>query len=177
MATNRRRITWALAAAAVLVAAVGYAVTDRTSRQNELQSLKTSLKVKAAEVKVAQVNQDRLNFVRAWSPANPRALACLRDITKLFPEQGTIYATSVSFEAVPIDKGPAAGPAANAPQQLKYIGTLTGVASSQGGHGPVRSDANDTKTFGELKTGAMSEKGRNNSDVTFSFSFVYRGTE
>lgn len=94
---SRRPYVWAAGIAATLFLAGVIASVDLKSRQNALAMKQQKVSSTADGVAAAQAAAERLAFARNWSKAEPRFLTCLAELTRLFPDEGTIWATNMSL--------------------------------------------------------------------------------
>jgi len=95
--SSKRPILIASFCAAVLLLAIvgGYAYLQ--VKQSTLDALTAHHNAHAAEIKVAQTAADRLAEAKKWTTRKPRYIACLRDLTNLFPDEGTIWVTGLAI--------------------------------------------------------------------------------
>jgi hypothetical protein len=108
--TNKRPIIIGVSIAAVLLLAVIAGFLDLHFKQSELDKLNSAHNAKAADLKTAQIAADRLREAKKWTARKPRYVECLRDLTKLFPKEGTnIWITD--FTLKPDNKGAVSGKA------------------------------------------------------------------
>jgi len=112
--SNKRPLTIALyvVTAAILVIAAG--LLDLHLKQNRLSDLNDKSLAHASEVKVAQTASNRLDEANRWIHRASRHVECLRDLTAIFPDEGTIWATSLSLSSA--NKGVLTGSAASEAQ-------------------------------------------------------------
>jgi hypothetical protein len=162
--TNRRRIAWGVTLGVAALIAIIVCWSDYTAKLNHLNSDKSYLTTMKPQIDEAKTAVARRDTVRKWAPGSPRMVACLKDITNIFPDESSIYATTVSLlaQADGSYKGQIAGKAANE----RDIQNLSGRMK----------DSN--KGFSNVSNpDSRRETGRGNEDFTFSISFTYRPTE
>jgi hypothetical protein len=155
--SNKRALGWAIAVAAAFVIAGIVAAMDLNQKESELADLQKRVNAMSDDVKTAQTAADRLRIARAWNSRNPRFVACLRDLTALFPDEGSVYATSLTLE----NDG---------------SGRLTGKASTQQLALALKDKVMAAKGFTKPQL-EMRDSDRSDRETTFVITFVYRGTE
>jgi hypothetical protein len=125
---------WSGAAAVILVALFAFSYVHLEQGQAKLDKLNSEYKSKEARIKAADQFVSKVAFAQGWHGGDPRFLACLSDITKLFPEAGDIYATQVTLSSkdTKIDASKDATAATRAAAEARHIMvTIDGVAPSQ----------------------------------------------
>lgn len=158
--TNKRPILIGIAAGAALVLAVVGGVVDLNLKQAQFDKLHADSAAQAKEVATAQTAANRLAEARRWTTRKPRYVACLRDLTALFPEEGTIWATNMSLGAN--DKGTLTGKAGGEPQVRALKDRM--LASKQ-----------FTEVTPDIHEGSRSAAGV--PETTFTINFTYRVPE
>lgn len=152
---NRRPIVWASVLTATVVIAGISAWFDLNSMQRHFDQITAHLKSIDPDVKTAETAAARLDTARGWASGKPRYLACLADLTNLFPDEGSIYATSVTLRA-------------------DLSGQLSGRASNEQKVLQLLDQIKDAKRFSNVKLGEVREAGRNSHEIAFSLSFSYK---
>jgi hypothetical protein len=125
---------WSGAAAVVLLALIVFSYVHLEQGQAKLDKLSLDYKAKKPHVDAAEQFVKKVAFAQGWHGGDPRFLACLTDITKLFPDNGEIYATQVTLSSkdTKIDASKDATAATRAAAEARHIMvTIDGVAPSQ----------------------------------------------
>jgi hypothetical protein len=135
------------------------------SEETRLANTHAWLNKNAAAIKDAKTEKQRRDTARDFNPGKPRMVACLRDITSVFPDENSIYATSVNLTPQPDGtfKGKLDGKAANEQDILRLRDHLT-----LSNKGFINVSNPDTRR--ETSRGSAEE-------FTFSISFIYKPTE
>ncbi len=82
--------------AVLVLGLIVWAVIDVSGRQAELKAIQASRAKNKAALASANDLKKRLDFAQSWIPKDPHFVACLRDVTAIFPPQGgTIWATAL----------------------------------------------------------------------------------
>jgi hypothetical protein len=150
-----RRMLWAGAVALVILTAIGASVWDAWDRQRELASLLEQQQQMQPQVDAAEALVARVSLARKWYDRRPAFLACLREVTDAFPEQGQqIWATSLSIR----DTGKA---------------TLDGKAADQRAVLAVRDRLAANKSFADVTLLDMRDAGGNRREVVFTLSLTF----
>ena len=92
----RRRIAWAAAAVAVVLAAAVYSAIDWHTSQADLAAMQSRLDGMEGRVEQAQRVVDTVTYARGWYDQRPRILDCLLEVTSAFPQGPGIWATNLS---------------------------------------------------------------------------------
>ena len=163
---DRRVLIGSLAGAAVLLA-IGWAGYDVYRQQADLSKAKAELVANAPRVKVVKAQVDRISFARGWHGEKPRYLACLRDLTNIIPEDGSMFLIRFNLQEQ-TDQTP----------QTKEQQNMKGVMAGR--------TANDQKArwfydklvgnsrFTNLKLGFdPPEQGRAGNEASFTITFEY----
>jgi hypothetical protein len=125
---------WSGAAAVILFALFAFSYIHLEQGQAKLDKLSLDYRAKKPHVDSAELFVKKVAFAQGWHGGDPRFLACLSDITKLFPESGDIYATQVTLSSkdTKIDASKDATAATRAAAEARHIMvTIDGVAPSQ----------------------------------------------
>ena len=95
--SNRRPLMIAMGAVAAIILVIAGGLFDLHVKRRQLSELNTKSLARASEVKVAQAASNRLDEANRWLHRSSRHVECLRDLTAIFPDEGTIWATSLSL--------------------------------------------------------------------------------
>jgi hypothetical protein len=95
--SHRTAILLWSAGVAIVAGIIIAAAMDISALNTRLADVNSQIKKLDPEFSQATKDEARLKAVKAWMPQGPHFVACLRDVTALFPRQGgTIWATSLS---------------------------------------------------------------------------------
>lgn len=86
---------WAALAAAVAMGAALWFVLDWRQTDQDVLVMKERLDALAPSVHEANIMVDNISYARTWYDRRPEFLACMREITRAFPVEGRIWATSL----------------------------------------------------------------------------------
>lgn len=153
---NRRPLYWGVALAATAFFAAAGAWYDLHAMDSQVNALRAHLKTIDPDVQTAQVAQDRLQTAKSWMAGKPRYLACVADLTSLFPDEGSTYATTLTLRSDL--SGQVSGRAASEQQALNLLDKIL----------------KDTKRFKNVTLGEVRDAGRNSREIAFSISFTYQ---
>jgi Tfp pilus assembly protein PilN len=156
--TNRRKLIRAGSIAGVIVLAAAGAYIELRTQAAKLASEQAQLDSLEPEIKKAQVEADRLKFANIWIPDRPRFIACLAELTKAFPDEGSVYATAVSV-------------------RTDLTGQVAGKASSEQSVLALLDKLRDDKRFVDPKLMDMRDSGPGGREVSFTIAFAYRPVE
>jgi Tfp pilus assembly protein PilN len=168
-ALPRRFPRWVIpsVAAAILLIALGiYAWNDLLQQQADVAKRQQQVDQMQPELKVAEAFVSRISFAQAWHGDEPRYLACLRDLTEAFPEDGTSYATALTIHGL------------TTTVQSKTIetgllaGQLSGKTSEQQRVSTILDKIKRSGAFADVTLGGTQDAGRGR-EVAFTITFVY----
>jgi hypothetical protein len=151
-----RWVMGAIAAGVVLLALVAYLVLDGRSAQQDVADLAVKVAQSAAAKKDAQELVDRVAFTGAWYDHRPRFLDCDLEITGAFPQQGSVWATSLT-----IREDMQAQLAGKAISEEAILGVLDRLKSNP--------------KLGNVKPLFIRQAGGTSREVSFSVSLSLRG--
>jgi hypothetical protein len=157
--SNRRPLMWAAALAATAIIGMASAYWDLRQQQTYVSDTKAGLDDNAQAVRRAQTALRRLETARDWMSGKVRFTACFADLTALFPDEGSVWATSLSLKSDMA--GQLAGKASSEQQVLALLDKMM----------------KDNKRFINPTLIDMRDAGRNSHEIAFSISFTYRPVE
>jgi hypothetical protein len=168
---------WAGAAVLLVVGTIVASVVHLQRQQMELDRLTSQYKGQETRIKVTNEFVSRVAFAQLWHSGDPRYLACLSDLTKLFPDTGDVYATQVTLrnKETKIDASKGSAAATKAAAEARHvIVSVTGMAPSQYAAIDLhkRFEAKHDR-FIDLKPLSTSQTAGKNPETNFSFSCEY----
>jgi hypothetical protein len=148
---------WAAGVAALVVAGILWLWFDVRATQADLADLNQQRQAMQSTMDAAQRLADRATFASGWFDARPHYLGFLRALTQAFPDEGTIWVTSLLMREN--GKGTVTGKATDQQQVLAVLDRLKTVPAL------------------EVKLIEVREAGGSSRDQIFSISFTYNGPE
>ena len=94
---RKRLIGWAALAGFVSIALVVSVIFSWYSTRSEIATYKGQLETMGPDIEVARAVVDRYTYARSWTSQTPVFLDCWRQLTEAFPEEGTIWVTSLGL--------------------------------------------------------------------------------
>ncbi len=163
--SNSRRLAWGVSFGVLVLLVIGSCWYNLNSKQATLDAAHAWLGKNSADIKAAKTEKQRFDTARDFNSGQPRMVACLRDITTVFPDENSIYATGVTLtpQADGTFKGQLAGKAA---REQDILGLRDRMTTSNKGFVNVSNP--DTRRETNRGIG---------DDFTFSISFIYKPTE
>lgn len=153
-----KRSVWGAATGAVLVVLIGFLYFDVHRTRAELDAANARLAEMAPDIKDAENSIERIRYARSFFETRPPMLDSLREITLSFGESERIWATSFTM------------------RDNRRV-QLSGKAANQGVVVAVRDRLMNNPKFADVKLLEVRDAGGQSRDVSFSISFLYRGTE
>jgi hypothetical protein len=95
----RKGVLWPTVATIAVLAAVLSLLLDWRAGQKDLADLKAHLAAMKPETDRAESIVEKTSLARSSYDRTPRFLECLRRLTQAFPEEGTVWTTSVVMQA------------------------------------------------------------------------------
>ena len=168
---------WMIWTAVGVIAAIAigiYAYTDLQKKQQVLDSMTASYRQKEPDVKAADAFVTKVSFAQGWHGGDPRYLACMNEITRLVPEDGQTYCTSLNMrekEVVKVDSKKDAAPKTSDTRHL--VVSFFAKAPNQAAALQLK-DAfqTDKSRFIDVHFNGTQNTGKGN-EVTFSFTCTY----
>ena len=162
------RWAWIAAVAAVVLIVAGVmAYRDLGNQEAEVLTMKTKLDGMASTITSAEQFVSRVTFASGWRIADPRYLACLRDITEKVPDDNQTYGTRLQIhEATRTVSG-------KTTRTGDLTGSFFGKTSDQELVQKVIEQLKANPAFTELSFGEMKVTGRTR-ETSFEIKFVYR---
>ena len=159
--TNRRPVVWGSIAAGVIVLGIGAALLHLQQQKNELARMRAWMDDNKAAIEQAKKAANRLGTAQSWFGGKPRFLACMGELTALFPDEGSIWATTLSLRQDV--NSPEAGGG-------KIAGQVSGRATGSQPALALSDKLRNSKRFVDVKPGEVRES-------TFSMSFFFQVPE
>jgi hypothetical protein len=149
-----RGTTYAILAAAILLAAIAgmYVVVER--RQTEYDKISGELNSMQGTLKTANAMLDRVNYGRGFFETRPPYLDVMVELTRAFPRNDPIYVTSVTLRD-------------------NHKGQLQGKAPREKMARDLLDQIKKNPKFTDVKLQNLRETGGKTNDFTFSINFTY----
>ncbi|MEN6426782.1 MAG: pilus assembly protein PilM [Phycisphaerales bacterium] len=153
--SDTRILVWAAAVAGIsllviLLWAVGWHADKRDVAEYSRQ-----LKAMGEDLAVAKEVVERLSYARNWGDTDPRFLRCLRELTQAFPEEGSVWVSSLALN----ENGE---------------GSVIGKTSSENSFLEVMDKINQNKVFSDVKIHHLQDGGRNSREKDFAINFTFK---
>ena len=157
-AGHKRAMVWGAVVAAVCLIALAAWVLDWQNDRRAVATYKQQLEDMSEDLVAAKSVVDRLSYADSWGSTEPRFLNCLRELTQAFPEEGTIWATSLALNET-------------------GTGSVVGKATSEASFYEVLDKIKDDQAFSEPRMIHLRDAGRNSREKEFAISFVFKGAK
>ena len=186
-----RRLTWAVAGAAVVLVAAAAYLIDWRQKEAQLAELNDSLATMKSGIETTASIVERIAQARGWTDRRPQFLEPLRELSLTFPTDARIWVTSFAMR-----QDPHVGVKGKVAEQktvgalLDHVRSVTNLAVQQNMHVVISGKAADERTvldlldrvrrsaaFDQVKLVYMRDAGTNSTEVGFSmtFDFVKKG--
>lgn len=146
---------YGIAAAAVLLLAFAGLMGDIFLTSRELARMEAEYAELEPQAKKAAQLRDRVRIARGWFDQRPKLLDCLAALTMAFPEQGSVWATTVAIDN-------------------DLTCNVTGKAENDSSVVLVREAISRSPWFSEVKSGGIRGADRQSRQVSFSMTFRYQ---
>ncbi len=156
--SHKRILVWASVAAAVLLVALGVWLAGWQSDRREIAVYAQQLKDMSEDLAAAKDVVARLTYAESWLSVEPRFLNCLRGLTLAFPEEGSVWATSLAMN----ESG---------------TGSVIGKASSPENIQEVADKIRADQAFADVQIVHIQDAGRGAREKEFAIRFVFKGAK
>jgi hypothetical protein len=131
-----------------------YWVWDWHQDNQEITAMSAALAGMQKEADAARSLLENINMARGWYSQRPKILDCLYKLTLCFPEQPTIWGTSLALR-----------------EDMR--GIITGKSLDEAGVLGVLDNLKASPVFTNVQILYIRETGRNSQDVVFAIDFIY----
>jgi hypothetical protein len=157
-ASHKRFLVWAAGAAAVCLIGLGIWLLGWQSDRSDIATYKQQLEDMSEDLTAAQDVVVRLTYAGSWGATDPRFLGCLREVTQAFPDEGSVWATSLALN----ESG---------------VGSVLGKLTDQASFYEVFDKIDRNKAFAKTKLIHIRDVGLNSREKEFAISFTFIGAK
>ena len=90
-----RVLVWVAVACVAIIAVSVAAVRDWRQDIQDIETYTRQLDDMAEDIEAARQVVDRMHYASGWTSRRPEFLQCLSQLTQVFPEEGTVWATTL----------------------------------------------------------------------------------
>jgi hypothetical protein len=152
------RVIWGAVAALVVLALGGTMLLKWRDDAAKVAKLRQERDGTKERVEAAKAFVARVNATRTWYETRPNYLECLRAVTLCFPEEGRVWASSVSLR-----------------EDMR--GILMGRAGDEKSVLDVLDRLKASRSLANVKMLHIRGTGAKSTEISFGISFLYRGAE
>jgi hypothetical protein len=157
--TSRKPITvWAGIIGAACLLILILVLADWQADRRDIATYTEQLDLMKEDIDSARQVVDRISYATSWTSRDPVFLNCLRELTLTFPEEPTIWATSLRLSA---DAG----------------GALVGRAVDEESFYEVLDKIKQNEAFFNVQMIHLRNVGRNLGEKEFAVNFEFRGAK
>lgn len=142
-----------MVAAALLVILVGMIISWKFN-VNDVAVLKKTLAGMQADIDTAKDVVNKVAAADRWYDGRPRVLDCMRELTLIFPEEGSIWTSSVALNE-------------------EMSGILSGKALGDQNVIDVMDRMKKSKAFSDVQMIYLRDSGKESQEISFSMSFIF----
>jgi hypothetical protein len=157
-ASHKRFLVWAAGVGAVCLIGLGLWLLGWQGDRSDIAVYKQQLAEMDKDLTAAKSVVARLTYASSWGATDPRFLRCLREVTEAFPEEGTVWATSLALN----ESG---------------VGSVVGKLSSEPGFYEVFDKIDQNQAFANTKLIHIRDVGQNSREKEFALSFTFKGAK
>jgi hypothetical protein len=92
---HARTLVWTALACVAIIAALVSVVRDWRQDIRDIATYTQQLDVMSDDIKAAEQMVDRMNHAARWTSRRPKSLEYLRQLTRAFPKEGAVWATTL----------------------------------------------------------------------------------
>jgi hypothetical protein len=157
--SHKRVIVWGAGVAAACLLGLIVLVAYWHACTKDLAASNAWLKANGTEIAAAQEAVDRYKYADPWIDRQPRFLECLKSLTEAFPEEPSVWASSLAL---------------NESGTGSVVGKTTSEASFYSVLDKVKANA---VVFSDVKMIHLRDAGRDSREKEFAVSFKFRGVK
>lgn len=159
--SGRKRLTvWSAVAAVVVLLVLGAVAADWRAKASDIATYTQQLEAMEGDIEAAREIRDRLRYASSWTSQTPVFLTCLRDLTAIFPERGTIWARSLALRET---------------AQGASQGTLVGRAVDEQSVHDTLDLIRENGVFSDVVTMYVRDAGGTSREKDFAITFRFQG--
>jgi len=153
---HKRVVGWAVFVGIVCFVALAAALADWNADRRDIATYTEQLEQMSDDIAAAQTVVDRISYASSWGSREPHFLDCLRELTLAFPEEGSVWATSLALN----ENG---------------TGSLVGKAASEPRFYEVLDRIKRNQAFSNVQMIHIRNAGRDSGDKEFAINFTFEG--
>lgn len=142
-----------MVAAALVILLVGMVVSWKFN-VSDVAKMKATLAEMQPDIDAAKSIVDRMSAADSWYDGRPRVLICMRELTLIFPEEGSIWTSSVALNE-------------------EMAGIISGKALDEQNVIDVLDKMKKNDAFSDVQMIYLRDSGKESQEITFSMSFVF----
>jgi len=152
--SHKKPLLYSAAAVAVLFI-LGFSLAWNWHQDSRaIAEMTTQLEEHKAEIEVAEEFAQKITSVKTWYAGRPKVLDCMLELTEAFPEQGTIWVSSLALR-----------------EDMR--GIITGKSQNEAAFLDVLDKMNKNVVFANPQMLYLRSTGRNSRDLAFAIDFLY----
>lgn len=153
-----RVIGWAAFIGFALLVALMAVIADWRADVTTIATCSEQLEQLSDDIVAAREIVDRISYARTWTSQEPRFLECLRELTLAFPEEPSIWATSLGLSE-------------------NAEGALVGKAIDEESFYEVLDQIKQNEAFADVQMIHIRDAGRDLREKEFAISFTFQGVQ
>jgi len=155
---HKKFVVWAAGIAAVCLIGLGLWLWDWQGDRSDIAVYKQQLTDMDKDLTAAKDVVARLTYAGSWGATEPRFLNCLREVTQAFPDEGSVWATSLALN----ESG---------------VGSVLGKLTNESSFYEVFDKIDQNKAFANTKLIHIRDVGQNSREKEFAISFTFKGAK
>jgi hypothetical protein len=157
--SHKRTIVWGAGIGGVCVLALLVFLAYWHAYASATAANKEWLKTHGDEINAAQEKMDRIKYLEPWIDRQPRFLECLKCLTEAFPEEPSMWATSLA-----LNENGTGSVVGKTISDVSFLDALNKMKQNQ-------------TAFSDIKMLYLREVGRDSREKEFAISFKFRGVK
>lgn len=157
-ADHKRIIMWAAGIAAVCLIGLGLWLAGWQGDRRAIAEYTQQLEDMSGDLETAKAVVARLTYAGSWGSTEPHFLNCVRALTQAFPEEGSVWATSLALN----ESG---------------VGSVVGKATSESSFYDVFDKIDGSEVFSDPRIIHIRDVGRDSREKEFAVSFTFKGAK
>jgi hypothetical protein len=155
---RRRIVVWAASVALACIVVLSALVADWYGDTRDIAAFSEQLEQMGDDIAAARAVVERVSYAGSWTSREPRFLNCLRELTLAFPDEPSVWVTSLAVN----ENG---------------VGSLVGKAASDTSFNEVFRKIEQNPAFSNVQWVHLRNAGRDSREKEFAISFTFEGVK
>ncbi len=157
-ASHKRLVGWAAFVGVACLIGLAAVVADWHGDRRDIAVYTQQLELMSEDIAAAREVVERVSYAGTWASREPRFLDCLKELTLAFPDEPSVWATSLALN----ENG---------------TGSLVGKATNETSFYEVLDRIKENPVFSQVKMIHIRDAGRDSREKEFALNFTFQGAK